>query len=86
MYSKKPTDWFANWSEDGTSITVPIATFPEMTADEADADTGDFPNILYAILHKARSAYEALAVADRPANMKIFRAESATGGAGRKRL
>ena len=76
VYSKVPTDWFENWSEDGTNITVPLATFPEMTAAEADAATGDFPNILYAILHKAREKFKALAVADRPAYMSIYKTET----------
>lgn len=74
--SRVPTDWIPNWSEDGTNITVPIASLPELTAAEADAATGDICAILYALLEKLVADWNALAVADRPSKMTIARATS----------
>jgi hypothetical protein len=65
-FDKTPTTWLANWSEDGTTITVPIATFPEMTAAEADAATGDIRKIVFAIVEKLWKSYNATVTADRP--------------------
>lgn len=65
-FDKTPTAWLASWSEDGTNITVPLATFPELTAAEADAATGDIRKIVFAIIEKLWSAYNAAATADRP--------------------
>ena len=65
-FDKTPTTWLENWSEDGTDITVPIATFPELTAAEADAVTGDIRKIAFAILEKLFSAYNGTVEADRP--------------------
>jgi hypothetical protein len=65
-FSPTPTDWLANWSEDGTNITVPLATFPQLTAAEADAATGDIRDIVYAIIDKLYTAWIAKAAADRP--------------------
>ena len=44
-----PPTWMASWSEDGTNITVPIATFTKMTAAEADASSGDIRKVLFAM-------------------------------------
>lgn len=63
--------WFENWSEDGTDITVPIATFPELTAAEADASTGDIRKIAFAIVDKLYQEYTALDSAERPTKMYI---------------
>jgi len=72
-FSEVPTDWLADWSEDGTDITVPIATFPELTAAEADAVTGDIRKILYAICEKLYQQWLATESADRPSRMSITR-------------
>jgi hypothetical protein len=65
-FSKTPTDWIANWEEDGTDITVPIASFPELTAVEADASSGDIRKIAFAIIEKLFQAWIGTASADRP--------------------
>ena len=75
-FDKTPTVWMPNWSEDATNIIVPIATFPEMTAAEADAATGDIRKILYALLEKLYAVWAALAVADRPSRMTMSRSTS----------
>lgn len=77
----KPSTWLANWSEDGTNITVPIASFPELTAAEADGTTGDIRKVAFAVAKKLADVYEALAAADQPTQMKIARyASSNTAG------
>lgn len=70
-FSKTPTDWIASWSEDGTNITVPIASFAELTAAEADASTGDIRKIMFAILECIWTEYNSLPTADRPTKMVI---------------
>lgn len=72
-FDPKPTSLIPNWSEDGTNIAVPIASFPELTAAEADALTGDIRKVCFALTKKLSDAYEALAAADKPANMVIGR-------------
>jgi hypothetical protein len=80
-FDKTPTTWLENWSEDGTDITVPLATFPELTAAEADATTGDIRKIAFAIAEKLYQAWALTASADRPDKMRITRTRTATGTA-----
>lgn len=70
-----PTDWIPNWSysTQDKNITIPRASFPEMSEEEADAVTGDFPDILYAILHAIYAKWASLDMADRPTNMTMSR-------------
>lgn len=70
-FDKKPTTWLPNWSEDGTNITVPIATFPELTAGEADATGGDIRKVLFALMEKLHQVWAATPSADRPTRMVI---------------
>ena len=75
-FSAVPSTHIAGWSEDGTDITVPIASFPELTADEADGTTGDIRKIAFALADKLYSLYNTLAAADRPTKMQAFRSTS----------
>ncbi len=75
-FSAVPTACFPNWSEDGTTISVPIATFPELTAAEADAATGDIRKIVYAVCEKIWGWWNALATADRPTKMVLTKSSS----------
>jgi len=70
------TDWIPSWSEDGTDITVPIASFPELTAAEADAVTGDARKIWFAICEQAYASWLATAAADRPEKMVMYKSSS----------
>lgn len=81
-FSPVPTDWIAGWSEDGTDITVPIASFPELTAAEADAATGDIRKIAFAIAEKLYQAMNAKAVADRPSKWTAAKAVSVSTATG----
>ena len=65
-FDKTPTTWLANWSEDGTDITVPVATFTELTAAEADAANGDIRKIVFALLEHLYQGWIGTASADRP--------------------
>jgi len=71
-----PAQWVANWSEDATNITIPIASVPEITAAEADGATGDMRKCIYALLAKFYAFWLTIPVADRPANMTIYRSTS----------
>lgn len=76
-FTKTPTDWLPSWAEDGTDITVPIASLTGLTAATADAVTGDIRKILYSILDTAWGKWASLAAADRSAQM-VLRKESFT--------
>jgi hypothetical protein len=75
-FVKTPTTWLPNWSENGTDITLPIASLPELTAAEADAATGDIRKIFFAIMRKLFSVWTATAIADRPTKMTMQKASS----------
>jgi hypothetical protein len=48
-----PSSLFIGYSTDGTSITIPISTLSGLTAAEADATTGDWREVLQAILRRS---------------------------------
>lgn len=75
-FDKKPSTWIANWSEDGTNITIPIATFSELTAAEADATTGDIRHVLFAILEELWDTWDGTAAADRPGKLTLTKTAS----------
>ena len=76
-YSKVPADWIAGYtlSTAAGAITNMNTAFPEMTLAEADHATGDFANMLYAMMHKFYALYAALTVL-KPTNMQIFKSEN----------
>jgi len=76
-FDKTPGVWLTNWTEDGTYITVPLGTFPELTAAEADASTGDIRDIIFAFLEKFWTVYNDLPAADRPGKLVIIKTASA---------
>ena len=75
----QPSVWFANWTSDGTDITVPIASFPEMTADEADPTTGDIRRVWYAMTAQLYAHWLSLATLDRPTKMVITKSQALSG-------
>ena len=70
---KAPSNWLASWSEDGTNITLPIASIPGLTAVEADGASGDIRNTLYPLLETLYAKWLTVAEADRPTKMTIYR-------------
>lgn len=81
-FNPAPSNWFDSWSEDGTNITVPIATFPRLTAAEADGTTGDIRKVLFAILDKLYSEWTERLAADRPTRMTVARTKSYNDASG----
>lgn len=56
-----PDNWVASWSEDGTNVTFPIASLPELTAAEADVATGDIRKVLFALLEELQAKWDTFA-------------------------
>jgi len=75
-FDETPTTWIPDWSEDGTTISIPLATFAELTAAEADATTGDIRKILYALCEKFYDSWNNTVTADRPTRMTIYKSSS----------
>ena len=75
-FNPAPNTWLANWSEDGTNITVPIATFPELTAAEADGETGDIREVVFSIADALFAKWADTDTADRPTQMTISKGVS----------
>ena len=81
-FNPAPNAWIPSISEDGTNITVPIASFPELTAAEADGTTGDIRKFVFAVCAKLHAQWVATAEADRPARMTIFRSTNVNESTG----
>jgi hypothetical protein len=45
----EPPEIFANWSENGTNVTLPLASVLDLTAALADATTGDGRQVAWAL-------------------------------------
>lgn len=69
-----PGTWIAGLSEDGTNVSFPIASVPELTAAEADGTTGSFSNWIYAVLCKVYAVYASLTT--KPTGMKVYKSSS----------
>lgn len=72
-FDKTPTEWIPSWSEDGTDINVPIASFPELTDVEADGASGDIRKIVYAACSQLWQTWADLPSGDRPTKMTVNR-------------
>ena len=77
---KTPTAWIPGYSSNGTTISLPIASFPELTAAEAHTSTGDIRKILFAVIAKLHQDAAALAAADKPQRMAIARSTMEISG------
>jgi hypothetical protein len=69
----KPSTWIESWSEDGDDVTFPIASVPQLTADEADATGGDIRKVLFALLEQLWDVWRALDEADKPTRMNLVK-------------
>jgi hypothetical protein len=72
-FDPKPSTWLPSWSEDATNISVPIASFPELTAAEADGTTGDIRKVVFAVLAKLYAVWAATDAANRPTKMLLYK-------------
>lgn len=76
-FDKSPAVWIGtSWSEDGTNVTFPISHFPQLTADEADAATGDIRKIVFAVLHKLHAEWVAKGPENQPSKMNVAKGVS----------
>jgi hypothetical protein len=81
-FNPAPNTWIADWSEDETDISVPIASFPELTAAEADGATGDIRKIVWAITEKLYQEFNSRAAADRPKKWTMSKSASVNSTTG----
>jgi hypothetical protein len=70
-YNPAPSAWIPSWSENGTTISVPIASFPELTATEADGTTGDIRKVYFALCSQMYDKYLATAADSKPVRMSF---------------
>lgn len=78
-FDPAPSSLFASWSENGTNITVPIASIDDLTAAEADGTTGDWRDVMLRILDHVNAYVGGLAAADAPAKFTIRRTRRESG-------
>ena len=79
----RPDDWISGYTSSGTSISVPIATFPVLNATKASTSTGDIRELLLALCEGvADSWYTAAAAGDSPAQMIISRSTTVSPSTG----
>jgi hypothetical protein len=64
-----PTEIFPGYSTDGTSITIPLADLPGLTAAEADDATGDGRKLAFELTKTIAEKYLAIPTAERPAGL-----------------
>jgi len=72
-FDDTPTELFSGMSEDGTDLTIPLASLPELTEAEADAVTGDSRKIAYALAMRLFNWYDGLDEADKPGKLSFFK-------------
>ena len=81
-FNKQPDTWMTTWEEDGTTISVAIAEFPELTAAEADSGTGDIRKIVFAILEKWYNEYNTRSSTNQPNKWTCTKSMSANASTG----
>jgi len=75
-------NWIASYSDDGTDMTIPIASLSELSAAEADDATGDIRDLMFALCEHMFTTYDALDTADKPTKMTISKSISNDVSAG----
>jgi hypothetical protein len=79
--AQTPADVFASWAVVSGQISVPVASFNNLTNAAADAATGDARETLRAICQNALTWYNGLAEAsNNPLAMSISLSSSAPAG------
>jgi len=81
-FDKTPNIWMSGWNENGTAISVPIATFTELTAAEADSDSGDIRKIVWAFLKKWYDEYSTRSSTNQPSKWTCTRSISVNATTG----
>lgn len=74
-----PPAVFASWAEDGTNVTVPIASFEGLTASTADALTGDARQVISSMLVSIFAWYNELSTKPEALSINMARRIQTTG-------
>ena len=78
-FDPPPGTWWPGWDCDGTDITFPLDTLPDITAYEADAITGDIRKVFMSLCEAMYQQYTGTAIEDRPTKVVVERAENISG-------
>ena len=78
-FSKKPTDWVAGISEDGSNLIVPLTSIPGLDAADADATTGDIRKIFLGLCTMMAGAWNTVGSDGQPTKMTIQTSERMDG-------
>lgn len=71
-----PQNWFPGMVNSDTEINIPLTAFPEITASEIDATTGDIRKMLYGFIERCWVKWNSILLADRCAKMTITKTSS----------
>ena len=75
-FTDTPTLMIPNYTYAGDAMVMPIASFPELTAGECSATTGDSRKMVMGLMECFYQWYNALATADKPAEMTLVKSVS----------
>ena len=81
-FTKTPTTWIDNWAFSSPNITIPVATFPELSDAEANTSSGDIRKIVFAILEKLWLEWAATETANRPTKWTMTKSASVNTATG----
>lgn len=81
-FDDTPTTWIAGIAENGTILSFPLTSFPELTAAEANGTTGDIRKIVWALMEKMYQEYNDAATADRPTNWTVTKSATVNATTG----
>jgi hypothetical protein len=73
MFVQTPATSIPSYDSDGTNITIPIASLPGLTSEQADPETGDIRAVIVAILNKFYADIQALPKTERPGKLTMRR-------------
>ena len=74
-----PAGWLDSWSEDGTDITLPIASVAGLTPALADGTTGDVREVVRLLLEELLTHQDGVATEAIIENMLITKAQAVQG-------
>ena len=74
-----PKSVIPSWSSDGTDVTFSLDDIEELTAEEADAVTGDSRKILFALLYRWYNWYISGIVQPNQMDIGVWQSEDTQG-------
>ena len=75
-YSKDITTWIANYTSDGTDMTLPIAAFAEIDSADAHTSTGDIRHFIFGLCEQFADQWYSHDSGTNPTKMTINRSSS----------